>query len=48
VDGVEFRLPLADIASARLVPNWDSLMTSGGRPVGGRPGDDGNRKDESR
>jgi len=30
VDGNEFRLPLADIASARLVPDWDSLMKRGG------------------
>ena len=26
VDGVEFRLPLADIASAKLVPDWDGVM----------------------
>ena len=26
VDGTEFRLPLADIGSARLVPDWDALM----------------------
>lgn len=39
VDGVEHRLPLADIHSARLVPDWDSLMKGkGGPPVasGGR------------
>jgi ribosome maturation factor RimP len=29
VDGNEFRLPLADIASARLVPDWDTLMKRG-------------------
>jgi len=26
VDGTEFRLPLADIGSARLVPDWDALL----------------------
>lgn len=26
VDGSEFRLPIADIGSARLVPDWDALM----------------------
>lgn len=26
VDGTEYRLPLADIGSARLVPDWDALM----------------------
>jgi ribosome maturation factor RimP len=30
VEGNEFRLPLADVASARLVPDWDSLMKRGG------------------
>jgi len=29
VDGAEYRLPLAGIASARLVPDWDSLMKRG-------------------
>lgn len=38
VDGSEFRLPLADVASARLVPDWDSLMKGGGRPVAGGHG----------
>jgi ribosome maturation factor RimP len=45
VDGNEFRLPLAGIASARLVPDWDSLMRGNrggdrtpGRPGSGRPG----------
>jgi ribosome maturation factor RimP len=37
VDGNEFRLPLADIASARLVPDWDTLMKRGGAD-GGEPG----------
>jgi ribosome maturation factor RimP len=26
VDGTEFRLPLADLATAKLVPDWGSLM----------------------
>lgn len=26
VDGTVFRLPIADMASAKLVPNWDELM----------------------
>ena len=26
VDGTDYRLPLADIASARLVPDWDALL----------------------
>lgn len=26
VDGTEFRLPIADIGSARLVPDWDALL----------------------
>lgn len=26
VDGAEFRLPIQSIASARLVPDWDSVM----------------------
>jgi ribosome maturation factor RimP len=26
VDGTLFRLPIADIASARLVPDWDALL----------------------
>lgn len=26
VDGTEFRLPIQSIASARLVPDWDSVM----------------------
>jgi ribosome maturation factor RimP len=26
VDGTEYRLPLADLATANLVPNWDALM----------------------
>ena len=26
VDGTSYRLPLADIGSARLVPDWDALM----------------------
>ena len=26
VDGSDFRLPISDIASARLVPDWDSIM----------------------
>ena len=30
VEGNVFRLPLAGIASARLVPDWDSLMKRGG------------------
>jgi ribosome maturation factor RimP len=30
VEGVEFRLPLADIGSAHLVPDWGSLMKRGG------------------
>ncbi len=30
VDGNEFHLRLADIASARLVPDWDALMKRGG------------------
>ncbi len=30
VDGNEFRMPLAAIASARLVPDWDALMKRGG------------------
>jgi ribosome maturation factor RimP len=30
VDGSDFRLPLADIAHARLVPDWDSVMKRGG------------------
>lgn len=38
VDGAEFRLPLADIASARLVPDYDSLMKSGGQPGRNRGG----------
>ena len=28
VDGTEFRLPIADVASARVVPDWDALMKS--------------------
>lgn len=32
VDGKEYELPLADIASANLVPNWDELMSQGKRP----------------
>jgi ribosome maturation factor RimP len=34
VDGVAFRLPLAGIASARLVPDWDSLMKGGSQGRG--------------
>ena len=30
VDGVEFHLPLADISSARLVPDWDQIMKGPG------------------
>jgi ribosome maturation factor RimP len=30
VDGNEFRLPMADLASARLVPDWDAVMKRGG------------------
>jgi ribosome maturation factor RimP len=33
VDGVEFRLPLADIGAAHLVPDWGSLMKRGGTDV---------------
>ncbi|MEZ4360127.1 MAG: ribosome maturation factor RimP [Kofleriaceae bacterium] len=29
VDGVEFALPLADLDSARLVPDWDDVMRGG-------------------
>jgi ribosome maturation factor RimP len=36
VDGNEFRLPLADIASARLVPDWDTLMKRGGAQQQGK------------
>lgn len=28
VDGVQYRLPIADIAVAKLMPNWDALMTA--------------------
>jgi ribosome maturation factor RimP len=38
VDGAEFRLPLADIASARLVPDYDSLMKQPAGPGGSKPG----------
>jgi ribosome maturation factor RimP len=36
VDGTEFRLPIRDVASARLVPDWDALM-KGRRPAGAQP-----------
>jgi ribosome maturation factor RimP len=38
VDGNEFRLPLTAISSARLVPDWDSLMKGGGQPSAEGPG----------
>lgn len=31
VDGAEYELPLADIASANLVPDWDNLTSQGKR-----------------
>lgn len=37
VDGNEFRLPLSGIASARLVPDWDSLLKRGGADRPARP-----------
>lgn len=36
VEGTEFRLPIRDVASARLVPDWDALM-KGRRPGGAQP-----------
>jgi ribosome maturation factor RimP len=29
VDGTEFQLPIHDVATARLVPDWDQLLGSG-------------------
>jgi hypothetical protein len=29
VDGNEFELPLADLSSAKLVPDWNALMKKG-------------------
>ena len=37
VDGTEFRLPIRDVASARLVPDWDALMKGPRQPAGGQP-----------
>jgi len=38
IDETEFRLPLADVASARLVPDWDALMKQNRRPTAGGDG----------
>lgn len=36
VEGTEFRLPIRDVASARLVPDWDALMKASGTPENAR------------
>ncbi len=43
VEGAEFRLPIRDVASARLIPDWDALMKGRRQAAGAQQSDPDDR-----